>query len=194
MSSRLKIIGLVVLCVLMFILGRKSVAEQEITTIERVDTVVVEKPMPYKVEVVRKVSVPVYVPTPADTVVEDKESAEENARKDSTLVEVPVEVERREYKSEEYRAVVSGAKIGDVRPTLESMEIYSRNTTSIVEIKPPLFTPYISACGGKGIFGVGGGVSIMDKVDVGAKYLRVNNKDAWVIEASWRFNKRKKKR
>lgn len=194
MSSRLKIIGLVVLCVLMFILGRKSVAEQEITTIERVDTVVVEKPMPYKVEVVRKVSVPVYVPTPADTVVENKESAEENARKDSTLVEVPVEVERREYKSEEYRAVVSGAKIGDLRPTLESMEIYSRNTTSIVEIKPPLFTPYISACGGKGVFGVGGGVSIMDKVDVGAKYLRVNNKDAWVLEASWRFNKRKKKR
>ena len=194
MSSRLKIIGLVVLCVLMFVLGRKSVAEQEITTIERVDTVVVEKPMPYKVEVVRKVSVPVYVPTPADTVVENKESAEEDARKDSTLVEVPVEVERREYKSEEYRAVVSGAKIGDLRPTLESMEIYSRNTTSIVEIKPPLFTPYISACGGKGIFGVGGGVSIMDKVDVGAKYLRVNNKDAWVLEASWRFNKRKGKR
>lgn len=186
MSSRLKIIGLVVLCVLMFILGRKSVAEQEITTIERVDTVVVEKPMPYKVEVVRKVSVPVYVPTPADTVVV--------ARVDSVLVEVPVEVERREYKSEDYRAVVSGAKIGDVRPTLESMEIYSHNTTSIVEIKPPLFTPYISACGGKGIFGVGGGVSIMDKVDVGAKYLRVNNKDAWVLEASWRFNKRKKKK
>lgn len=192
MSSRLKIIGLALLCVLMFVLGRKSVAEQEITTIERVDTVVVEKPMPYKVEVVRKVSVPVYVPTPADTVVENKESAEEDARKDSTLVEVPVEVERREYKSEEYRAVVSGAKIGNLRPTLESMEIYSRNTTNIVEIKPPLFTPYISACGGKGIFGVGGGVSIMDKVDVGAKYLRVNNKDAWVLEASWRFNKRKK--
>ena len=194
MSSKLKIIGLVVLCVLMFVLGRKSIAEQEITTIERVDTVVVEKPIPYKVEVVREVSVPVYVPTPADTVVENNESAEENTRKDSTLVEVPVEVERREYKSEEYRAVVSGAKIGDLRPTLESMEIYNHNTTSIVEIKPPLFTPYISACGGKGIFGVGGGVSVMDKVDVGAKYLRVNNKDAWVLEASWRFNKRKTKR
>lgn len=194
MSSRLKIIGLVVLCVLIFILGRKSVAEQEITTIERVDTVVVEKPMPYKVEIVRKVSVPVYVTTPADTVVENKGDVEEKDSADSTLVEVPVEVERREYKSEEYRAVVSGAKIGDLRPTLESMEIYNHSTTSVVEIKPPLFTPYISACGGKGIFGVGGGVSIMDKVDVGAKYLRVNNKDAWVIEASWRFNKRKKKR
>lgn len=186
MSLGYKILGVAFACVAMFFMGRCSVGKQEITTIERVDTVVVEKPMPYKVEVVRKVSVPVYVPTPADTVVV--------ARVDSVLVEVPVEVERREYKSEEYRAVVSGAKIGNLRPTLESMEIYNRNTTSIVEIKPPLFTPYISACGGKGIFGVGGGVSIMDKVDVGAKYLRVNNKDAWVLEASWRFNKRKKKR
>lgn len=194
MSLGYKILGVALACVAIFFMGRCSVGKQEITTIERVDTVVVEKPMPYKVEVVRKVSVPVYAPTPADTVVENKESAEDNARKDSVLVEVPVEVERREYKSEEYRAVVSGAKIGDLRPTLESMEIYNRNTTSIVEIKPPLFTPYISACGGKGIFGVGGGVSIMDKVDVGAKYLRVNNKDAWVLEASWRFNKRKKKK
>lgn len=186
MSLGYKILGVALACVAMFFVGRCSVGKQEITTIERVDTVVVEKPIPYKVEVVRKVSVPVYVPTPADTVVV--------ARVDSVLVEVPVEVERREYKSEEYRAVVSGAKIGDLRPTLECMEVYSRNTTSIVEIKPPLFTPYISACGGKGIFGVGGGVSIMDKVDVGAKYLRVNNKDAWVLEASWRFNKRKGKR
>ena len=192
MSLGYKILGIAFACVAIFFMGRCSVGKQEITTIERVDTVVVEKPMPYKVEVVRKVSVPVYVPTPADTVVENKESAEENARKDSTLVEVPVEVERREYKSEEYRAIVSGAKVGDLRPTLESLEIYSRSTTSIVEIKPPLFTPYISACGGKGIFGVGGGVSIKDRVDLGAKYLRVNNQDAWMLEANWRFNKRKK--
>lgn len=187
MSLGYKILGVVLACVTMFFMGRCSVGKQEITTIERVDTVVVEKPMPYKVEVVRKVSVPVYVPTPADTVVENKESAEENARKDSTLVEVPVEVERREYKSEEYRAVVSGVKIGDLRPTLESMEIYSHNTTSIEEIKPPLFTPYISACGGKGVFGVGGGVSIKQKVDVGAMYLRVDNKDKWAIMASYRW-------
>ena len=201
MSLGYKILGIAFACVAMFFMGRCSVGKQEITTIERVDTVVVEKPMPYKVEVVRKVSVPVYVPTPADTVVENKRDVEENKENveekegaDSTLVEVPVEVERREYKSEEYRAVVSGAVVGDIHPTLESMEVYSHNTTSIVEIKPPLFTPYISACGGKGVFGVGGGVSIMEKVDVGAKYLRVNNKDAWVLEASWRFNKRKKMR
>lgn len=179
MSLRLKIVSLAVLCVLIFVLGRYSVGKQEITTIERVDTVVVEKPMPYKVEVVRKVSVPVYVPTPADTVVV--------ARVDSVLVEVPVEVERREYKSEEYRAVVSGAKIGDLRPTLESMEIYSRSEVQVVEQKVPWIRPYVSASGGKGLFGVGGGISIKEKVDVGAMYLRVDNKDKWAIMASYRF-------
>ena len=154
------------------------------TTVVKVDTFIVEKPIPYKVEVVREVSVPMYVPTPSDTVVMQ--------RVDSVLVQVPIKVEHREYRDSTYRAIVSGAKVGDLRPTLESLEIYSRSTTSIVEIKPPLFTPYISACGGKGIFGVGGGVSIKDRVDLGAKYLRVNNQDAWMLEANWRFNKRKK--
>lgn len=154
------------------------------TTVVRVDTVFVEKPTPYKVEVVRKVSVPVYVPTPADTVVV--------ARVDSVLVEVPVEIERREYKDSLYKAIVSGAKIGNLRPTLESLEIYERNTTSIVELKQPLFTPYISACGGKSIFGIGGGISVKNTVDVGAKYMRVHNRDMWMIEVNWRFNKRKK--
>lgn len=179
MSLGYKILGVALACVAMFFVGRCSVGKQEITTIERVDTVVVEKPMPYKVEVVRKVSVPVYVPTPADTVVV--------ARVDSVLVEVPVEVERREYKSEEYRAVVSGAKIGDLRPTLESMELYSRSEVQVVETKVPWIRPYVSASGGKGLFGVGGGISIKEKVDVGAMYLRVDNKDKWAIMASYRF-------
>lgn len=165
----------------MFFVGRKSIAEQEITTIERVDTVIVEKPIPYKVEVVRKVSVPVYVPTPADTVVV--------SRVDSVLVKVPVEVERREYKDSLYRAVVSGVKIGDLRPTLESLELYS--TTSIVEKKPPLFTPYVSVCAGDELFGIGGGISIRQQFDLGVKYVRVNKQNAWMLEANYKFNKRK---
>ena len=179
MSLGYKILGIAFACVAIFFMGRCSVGKQEITTIERVDTVVVEKPMPYKVEVVRKVSVPVYVPTPADTVVV--------ARVDSTLVEVPVEVERREYESDEYRAVVSGAKIGDLRPTLESMEVYSRSKVQVVEQKAPWIRPYVSASGGRGLFGVGGGISVKQKVDVGAMYLRVDNKDKWAIMASYRF-------
>lgn len=179
MSLGYKILGVAFACVAMFFMGRCSVGKQEITTIERVDTVVVEKPMPYKVEVVRKVSVPVYVPTPADTVVV--------ARVDSVLVEVPVEVERREYKSEEYRAVVSGAVVGDIHPTLESMEVYARSEVQVVEQKVPWIRPYVSASGGRGLFGVGGGISVKQKVDVGAMYLRVDNKDKWAIMASYRF-------
>lgn len=186
MSLGYKILGVVLACVAMFFVGRCSVGEEKITTIERVDTVIVEKPMPYKVEVVRKVSVPVYVPTPADTVVV--------ARVDSVLVEVPVEVERREYKDSLYRAVISGAKIGDLRPTLESMEVYSRSEVQVVEQrmqvveqKVPWIRPYVSASGGRGLFGVGGGISIKQKVDVGAMYLRVDNKDKWAIMASYRW-------
>lgn len=179
MSLGYKILGVVLACVTMFFMGRCSVGKQEITTIERVDTVVVEKPMPYKVEVVRKVSVPVYVPTPADTVVV--------TRVDSILVEVPVDIERREYKSDSYRAVVSGAVIGDLRPTLESMEVYSRSEVQVVEQKVSWIRPYVSASGGRGLFGVGGGISVKQKVDVGAMYLRVDNKDKWAIMASYRF-------
>lgn len=179
MSLGYKILSIALAIVTMFFVGRCSVGKQEITTITRVDTVVVEKPMPYKVEIVRKVSVPVYVPTPADTVVV--------ARVDSVLVEVPVEVERREYKSDEYRAVVSGAKIGDLRPTLESMEVYARSEVQVVEQKVPWIRPYVSASGGRGLFGVGGGISVKQKVDVGAMYLRVDNKDKWAIMASYRF-------
>lgn len=184
MSLGYKILGIALACASMFFVGRCSVGEQEITTITRVDTVRVEVPKPIEIEVVRKVSVPVYVPTPADTVV--------IARVDSILVEVPVEVERREYKSEDYRAVVSGAKIGDLRPSLESMEVYRKSESVVVQPKAPLFRPYVSASIGKEIVGVGGGVSIKDRVDVGAKYMRVGSSNAVVVEAGYRFNVKSK--
>lgn len=179
MSLVYKILGIALACVTMFFMGRCSVGKQEITTIERVDTVVVEKPMPYKVEVVRKVSVPIYVPTPTDTVVV--------ARVDSVLVEVPVEVERREYKSEEYRAVVSGAKIGELRPTLDEIEIYNRNTTIVVEPKVPLFRPYVSGFAGKSVFGVGAGVEIKGHHGIGADYMHCEGKNAWAVRYTYKF-------
>jgi hypothetical protein len=155
----------------------------EETTVVRVDTLVIEKPIPYKVEVVRKVSVPVYVPTPADTVV--------IAKVDSILVEVPVEVEKREFRDTTYRAVVSGPKIGELRPTLESLELYSRTTTTVINSKPPLFTPYVSACAGDNIFGIGGGISIREQFDLGAKYVRINKQNGWMLEASYKFKLKK---
>lgn len=170
-------IVLIAICVGCFVWGRKSVDIPKVTTEIKWDTVRVEVPVPYKVETVRKEYV--YVPTPADTVVK------EVVRVDSVLV--AVDVERREYKGSMYRAVVSGAVVGNIRPTLESMEVYARNETRIVERSVPMFRPYISASIGREVMGIGGGVSIKDRVDIGAKYMRVGGTDAVMFEASYRF-------
>lgn len=183
-------IVLIAICVGCFVWGRKSVDIPEVTTEIRWDTVRVEVPAPYKVEKVRKEYV--YVPTPADTVVREVADTvvKEVVRVDSVLV--AVDIERREYKDSMYRAVVSGAVVGDIHPTLESMEVYARNETRVVERSVPMFRPYISASVGREMMGIGGGVSIKDRIDVGAKYMRVGGVDAVMFEASYRFNTKKR--
>lgn len=173
-------IVLIAICVGCFVWGRKSVDIPEVTTEISWDTLRVEVPVPYKVEKVRTEYV--YIHTPADTVIIE--------RVDSVLV--AVDVERREYKDSMYRAVVSGAVVGDIHPTLESMEVYARSETRVVERSVPMFRPYISASVGREVMGIGGGVSIKDRVDVGAKYMRVGNTDAVMFEASYRFKVKKR--
>lgn len=177
-------IVLIAICVGCFVWGRKSVDIPDITTEIKWDTLRVEVPVPYKVEKVRKEYV--YVPTPADTVVKDV------VRVDSVLV--AVDIERREYRDSLYRAVVSGAVVGDIHPTLESMEVYARSEVKVVERSVPLLRPYISASVGREMMGIGGGVSIKDRVDVGAKYMRVGSTNAVMFEASYRFNTKNRKR
>lgn len=183
MSLRLRnilsIIGIIALCTLCFIVGRLGSCREKVTTEIRWDTIRVEKPVPYEVEKVREVSVPVYVPTPADTVVA--------TRVDSILVEVPVDIERREYKSDNYRAVVSGAVIGDYHPSLDEIDVYAKTETKVIRNPAPFIRPYISASGGRGLIGVGGGISIKRQFDVGARYMRIDDKDKWAIEMSYRF-------
>lgn len=149
------------------------------TTVTRVDTLTIEKPIPCKEEVIREVSVPVYVSTPSDTVVVVKHDT----------VYVNVEVERREYRNEQYRAVISGAKIGDLRPTLEDIEIYSRTTTSIVEKKKPFLSPYVTGgvyVDGRGI-SAGGGIFIRDKVGVGAEAILHKGEWSGVVRCTYKF-------
>ena len=179
MSNILKYIGIIALCVLFFVIGRWGGCNERVTTEIRWDTIRMEKPVPYEVEKVRTEYV--YVPTPADTVVREVEVV----RVDSVLI--AVDIERREYKDSMYRVVVSGAVVGDIHPTLESMEVYARSETRVVERNVPMFRPYISASVGREMMGIGGGVSIKDRVDVGAKYMRVGNTDAVMFEASYRF-------
>ena len=172
-------IVLIAICVGCFVWGRKSVDMPEITTEIRWDTIRVEKPVPYEVEKVREVSVPVYVPTPSDTVVV--------TRVDSVLVEVPIDIERREYKGEMYRAIVSGVAIGDYHPSLDEIDVYAKTETKVIKNPAPFIRPYITASGGKGLIGVGGGVSFKRRFDVGARYLRVDDKDKWAIVVAYRF-------
>ena len=172
----LAIIGVISLIALSFFIGRKSVNIPEITTEIKWDTVRVEVPIPYEVEKVRTEYV--YVPTPADTVVLE--------RVDSVLV--AVDIERRVYQDSLYRAVVSGAVVGDIHPTLDHIDIYSRNETRIVEHKVPMFRPYIRGSVGQELMGIGGGVSIKDRVDVDVQYMRMGNKNMVVVGANYRFN------
>lgn len=178
MNVKSLLIGLfaIGLMVTSFIIGRKSVDIPEITTEIRWDTVRIEVPTPYEVEKVRTEYV--YVPTPSDTV--------DTERVDSVLV--AVDIERRVYGDDRYRAVVSGAVVGDIHPILESMDIYTKTETRIIEHKAPTFKPYIRGSVGKELIGIGGGVSIKDRVDVDVQYMRVGNNNMVVVGANYRFN------
>jgi hypothetical protein len=180
MNAKSLLIGIfaIGLIITSFVIGRKSVNIPEITTEIKWDTLIVEKPIPYKVEKV--CTEYVYVPTPADTVVK------EVVRVDSVLV--AVDIERRVYQDSLYRAVVSGAVVGDIHPTLDHIDIYSRSETRIVGYKAPMFRPYIRGSVGKEIIGIGGGVSIKDRVDVDVQYMRMGNKNMVVVGANYRFN------
>lgn len=147
------------------------------TTITRVDTVRVEVPKLIEIEKVRTEYV--YIPTPADTVVK------EVVRVDSVMV--AVEVERRVYQDSLYRAVVSGAVVGDIHPTLEDIDIYAKHTTTTIAVKPPLFAPFVSGAIGKDMVGLGGGVSIRAKHDIGAKVWQVEGKTKLTFEYSYKF-------
>ena len=177
MNAKSLLIGLfaIGLMTLSFFIGRKSV-QPTITTEVRWDTLRIEKPVPLEIEKVRTEYV--YVPTPSDTVVIE--------RVDSVLV--AVDIERRVYQDSLYRAVVSGAVVGNIHPTLDHIDIYSRSETRIVEYKAPTFRPYIRGSVGRELMGIGGGVSIKDRVDVDVQYMRMGNSNMVVIGANYRFN------
>lgn len=179
-KSLLIVIITIGLMIISFVIGRKSVNIPNITTEIRWDTLHIEKPIPYEIEKVRTEYV--YVPTPADTVVLEREVV----RIDSVLVEV--DVERRVYGDGRYRAVVSGAVVGDIRPTLESMDIYQKTEIRTIEYKAPMFRPYVRGSVGKELIGIGGGVSIKDRVDVDVQYMRMGTKNMVVVGANYRFN------
>lgn len=175
---------LVILLVITFILGRISVDVPEVKTETKIDTVYIYKPVPYKVETVETKYV--YLPSdplPQDTVYIDREILVTDS------VKVAIDIERKVYQDSTFRATVSGPRIGEYGPILDDISIYSKTETKTVEKPYPFLVPYVSLGVGKDILGVGGGVTIKQRVDVGAKYLRVQEHDMFLVEANIRFNK-----
>jgi hypothetical protein len=175
---------LIILLVITFILGRKSVDIPEIKTETKIDTTYIEKPVPYKVETVETKYV--YLPSepsPPDTVYIDREVIKVDS------VKVAIDIERKVYQDSTFKATISGPRIGKYGPNLDDINIYSRTETKIIEKPYPFLVPYISFGGGKDILGIGGGVTIKQRVDIGAKYLRVQEHNMFLVEANIRFNK-----
>jgi hypothetical protein len=143
---------------------------------------VVEKPIPYKEEIIKKDTIPMYIYIPADTVFLH--------RVDSVLIEIPVEIEKREYKDPKYKAIISGAKIGDIRPTLDYIETYNVTTTTTMMVEPKKIRPYIGTS--VGVFGtwsvgIGGGLFIKDHHAVGAEYERTQTDNRFKVKYSYIF-------
>jgi hypothetical protein len=51
-----------------------------------------------------------------------------------------------------------------------------------------MFRPYMRGSVGKELMGIGGGVSIKDRVDVDVQYMRMGNNNMVVFGANYRFN------
>lgn len=144
-------------------------------TTTKVDTLKYYKPIPLPANELssKTLQLPKLIFAPADTVVKTIVQTE---RGDS--VEVSFPVEQRVYQDSTYKAVISGAVVGNRRPTLDYIETYNRTTTSEVVFKPKKVRPYIGASVGilgTWSVGVGGGLLIKDHHAVGAEYERIKN-------------------
>lgn len=171
LSTILSLISIVIICFYSFSLGKKSVNIPE----QKIDTIKVEIPIPYKVESETKY---IYVDSEE---LKDENLIKEN--KDS----IEVSIERVVYQNDKYRSVISGPKIGEFKPTLEEIDIYSKCEHITPKKKLPSISPYISMCGGNNALGIGGGISINNKIDIGIKYVQVGIQDALMLEVNIKF-------
>lgn len=172
-------------CVGSFFFGRASVDMPEITTTIERDTASYSKPLPDTVEKITTIyiKVPERVTTPTDDVA-DSVSVEVVERDSS---EVAVDIERKVYEDERYKATISGPRIGEYSPVLENIDIYTQTETHVVQQPVKRIRPYVSALAGKDVLGIGGGVMIKERVSLGVKYMRFNNKDVVGAEMNFVF-------
>lgn len=176
------VIGLISCLVLVFSAGRKSVNIPDVKTEIIHDTIRIDNPVFVTNDSIRVEYV--YIKLKPDTVFVDREQIV--VKTDS--VKVPVNFERRTYGDDRYRAVVSGAAIGDMHPSLESIDIYQKAEIRTISYNAPTFRPYVRGSIGKQAIGIGGGVSIKDRVDIDVQYMRFGNDNMVVFGANYRFN------
>lgn len=181
-KSAFAVIGLILCLAIVFIAGHKSANIQDVKTEVIHDTIRIERPVPITKDSIRTEYV--YIKLKPDTVFVDREHFV--IKTDS--VQAPVNFERRTYGDDRYRAVVSGVAIGNIHPSLESIDIYSKTETKIIQYNAPTFRPYIRGSVGKEAIGIGGGVSIKDRVDIDVQYMRLDNRNMMVIGANFRLN------
>lgn len=181
-KNALAVIGLILCLVVVFIAGRRSVNVPDARTEFIRDTIRIDNPVLVTKDSVRTEYV--YIKLEPDTVFVDRETVV--TKTDS--VKVPANFERRTYGDDRYRAVVSGAAIGDIHPSLESIDIFSKTETKVIQHNAPTFRPYIRGSIGKEAIGIGGGVSIKDRVDIDVQYMRFGNDNMVVFGANYRFN------
>ena len=182
MKNAFAIVGLILCLVLVFFTGRMSVDIPDVKTEFIRDTIRIDNPVLVTKDSVRVEYV--YIKLEPDTVFVDRETV--ITKTDS--VKVPVNFERRTYGDDRYRAVVSGAAIGDMHPSLESIDIYQKTEIRTISYKAPTFRPYVRGSIGKEAIGIGGGVSIKDRVDIDVQYMRFRNDNMVVFGANYRFN------
>lgn len=159
-----------------FVVGVWLSPQHKAVSIETsVDTVVYYKPIPTAMTTteVRTISVPRLLFAPADTV------HTTTVIVNGETAELQVPIERREYRDSTYYAVVSGAVVGDIHPTLEHIQFYSRNTTQTIEIHPPKIRPYVSIMLGKESFGAGAGITWGNN-GFGADYIYLDKQHLWM--------------
>ena len=150
------------------LLGRQP---QYVTTTTTYDTVIYYKPLRTTTKTQgRTISMPRLLCAPADTV----RTTTVIVKGDSVQLQVPIV--HREYRDSTYYAIVSGAVVGDIHPTLEHIETYNRNTTQTTYVYPPKVRPYISGAFGKQSVGAGAGILICNKHAVGVDYTYAGGK------------------
>lgn len=149
----------------------KRCIESTTTTIDSI-RYVMPKHYEIKTTEIRTFSFPKLVFAPSDI------------KNDSVRVDFPFE--RKEYKDSTFRAIVSGVVVGDVHPTLESIDVYSKTVKTTLE-KKKLFSPYGTLGIGNNIMSIGVGVVIREKHGVGVEYFNIGDENNLTFKYTYYF-------